>query len=145
MNDNRRQILDMLSAGQISAEQADRLIAALEKETSAAQPGASAEAQPGALPKYLRVVVESDEAHHEGGPAKVNVRVPFQLLRAGVKLAGIIPAPARTKVNAALREKGIEFDLGQIKPENLEELVNQLKDLTVDIDDKNNKVRVFCE
>ena len=32
MNDNRRQILDMLAAGQISAEQADRLIAALEKE-----------------------------------------------------------------------------------------------------------------
>jgi hypothetical protein len=145
MNDNRRQILDMLSAGQISAEQADRLIAALEKEPSAAQPGASAEAQPAALPKYLRVVVESEEGHHGGGPAKVNVRVPLQLLRAGVKLAGIIPAPARTKVNAALREKGIEVDLGQIKPENLEELICQLKDLTVDIDDKNNKVRVCCE
>jgi hypothetical protein len=145
MNDNRRQILDMLAAGQISAEQADRLIAALEKEPSGSQPGASAEAQPAALPKYLRVVVESEEGHHGSGPAKVNVRVPLQLLRAGVKLAGIIPAPARTKVNDALRERGIDFDLGQIKPENLEELVNQLKDFTVDIDDANNKVRVFCE
>jgi hypothetical protein len=145
MNGNRRQILDMLAAGQISAEQAERLIAALEKEPSTAQPGAGAEAQPGALPKYLHVVVEAEEGHHGGGPAKVNVRVPLQLLRAGVKLAGIIPAPARTKVNAALREKGIEFDLGQIKPENLEELINQLKDFTVDIDDANNKVRVCCE
>ena len=145
MNDNRRQILDMLAAGQISTEQAERLIAALENKPSATQPGASAEAQPGPLPKYLRVVVESEEGHHGGGPAKVNVRVPLQLLRAGVKLAGIIPAPARVKVNAALREKGIEFDLGQVKPENLEELINQLKDFTVDIDDTNNKVRVFCE
>ena len=145
MNDNRRQILDMLAEGQISAEQADRLIAALEKEPSAAQPGASAEAQPGALPKYLRVVVESEEGHHGSGPAKVNVRVPLQLLRAGVNLAGIIPIQARTRVNAALHEKGIEFDLDKIKPENLEELINQLKDFTVDIDDTNNKVRVFCE
>ena len=145
MNDNRRQILDMLAAGQISAEQADRLIAALEKEPSVSQPGASAVAQTGSLPKYLRVVVESEEGHHGGGPAKVNVRVPLQLLRAGVKLAGIIPAPVRSRVNDALREKGIDFDLGQIKPENLEELVNQLKDFTVDIDDANNKVRVFCE
>jgi hypothetical protein len=48
-------------------------------------------------------------------------------------------------VNAALHEKGIELDLNQIKPENLEEVLYQLKDLTVDIDDKNNKVRVFCE
>ena len=145
MNANRRQILDMLAAGQISAEQAERLIVALEKEPAAASPGPDAEAQPGPFPKYLRVVVESEEGHHGGGPAKVNVRVPMQLLRAGVKLAGFIPPQARTKVNAALREKGIEFDLGQIKPENLEELVYQLKDLTVDIDDANNKVRVFCE
>ena len=145
MNDNRRQILDMLAAGEITAEQAERLIAALEKEPSATPSGANAEAQPGALPKYLRVVVESEEGHHGGGPAKVNVRVPIQLLRAGVKLAGFIPPQARAKVNAALQEKGIGFDLSQIKPENLEELIYQLKDLTVDIDDANNKVRVFCE
>jgi hypothetical protein len=145
MNDNRRQILDMLAAGQISAEQAERLIAALEKQPSAVPPGAGAEAKPSTWPKYLRVMVEAEEGHHGSGPAKVDVRVPIQLLRAGVKLAGIIPPQARTKVNAALREKGIEIDLGQIKPENLEELVYQLKDLTVDIDDANNKVRVFCE
>ncbi|MEJ2008487.1 MAG: hypothetical protein P8Z30_10095 [Acidobacteriota bacterium] len=145
MNDNRRQILDMLAAGQISAEQAERLIAALETEPAATPPGASAEAQPGARPKYLRVMVEAEEGHHGGGPAKVNVRVPIQLLRAGVKLTGIIPPLARTRVNAALREQGIDLDLSQIKPENLEELLYQLKDLTVDIDDKNNKVRVFCE
>lgn len=91
------------------------------------------------------MVVESEESHHGGSPAKVNVRVPIQLLRAGVQLAGIIPPQARSKVNAALQEKGIELDLNQIKPENLEELIHQLKDLTVDIDDANNKVRVFCE
>jgi hypothetical protein len=39
----------------------------------------------------------------------------------------------------------VVLDLNQIKPENLEELVNQLNDLTVDVDQGSNKVRVFCE
>ncbi|HLY62821.1 MAG TPA: hypothetical protein VKV95_18915 [Terriglobia bacterium] len=145
MNENRKRILDMLAAGQINPEQAERLIAALEKETPAPQAGANTEPRSSAWPKYLRVVVEAEEGHHANGPAKVNVRVPFQLLRAGVKLASIIPPQARMKVNDALHEHGIELDLNQIKPENLEEVIYQLKDFTVDIDDKKNKVRVFCE
>ncbi len=145
MNENRRRILEMLAAGQINADQAERLIAALEKEPPAASPGDSSEWRQKAWPKYLRVVVEAEEGHHSDGPAKVNVRVPMQLLRAGVKLASIIPPQARVKVNEALHEQGIELDLSQITPENLEELIYQLKDLTVDIDDKNNKVKVFCE
>ena len=145
MNENRRRILEMLAAGQINAEQAERLIAALEKEPPVASPGDGLDSRRRDWPKYLRVVVEAEEGHHANGPAKVNVRVPMQLLRAGVKLASIIPPQARGKVNEALHEQGIELDLNQIKPENLEELVYQLKDLTVDIDDKNNKVRVFCE
>ena len=37
-------------------------------------------------------------------------------------------------MNDALHEKGIQFDLNQFKPENLEELIAQLKDLKDDID-----------
>ncbi len=144
MNENRRQILEMLAAGKITADEAERLIAALEKEP-AASPGNGAHSGPKASPQFLRVVVEAEEGKHGTGPAKVNVRVPMQLLRAGVKLASIIPPQARAKVDAALHEKGIGLDLNQIKPENLEELICQLKDLTVDIDDLKNKVRVFCE
>lgn len=146
MNENRKRILDMLASGQINVEEAERLIAAVEKEPAAASPQCeSADSRPKAWPKYLRVVVEAEEGHHANGPAMVNVRVPIQLLRAGVKLASIIPPQARIKVNDALHEQGIELDLNQIKPENLEEVIYQLKDFTVDIDDKNNKVRVFCE
>jgi hypothetical protein len=69
----------------------------------------------------------------------------MQLLRAGVRLASLIPAQAREHVNDAMREKGMIIDLNQIKPENLEEIIDQLNDLTVDVDQKSNKVRVFCE
>lgn len=140
MSENRRDILEMLAQGKITADEADRLLGLLEKETpGAAREGSSAKAQP----QYLRVVVESDEG--PGGPAKVNVRVPMQFLRAGVRLASLLPVQARGPVNDALRSQGVPIELSQIKPENLEELVDQLRDLTVDVDQPKQKVRVFCE
>ena len=147
MSENRRQILQMLSLGQITADEAERLIAALEKEAPSAASADQAESRPKARLKYLLVVVDSED---EGdGPTKVNIRVPMQLLRAGVKLAGLIPVRARDCVNNAMREHGMPFDLNQVRPENLEELIEQLEDLTVDVDQKNEKekvkVRVFCE
>jgi SHOCT-like protein len=143
MNENRLKILQMLSTGQISADEAERLIAALEKEPPASPPPAGFESNPKAKPKYLRVVVEP-EKEGQVGP-KVNIRVPVQLLRAGVKLGSLIPDQARIHVNEALHGHGLQFDLTQIKPENIEELIDHLKDLTVDVDDKDIKVRVFCE
>ena len=82
MNDNRRQILDMLAQGKITADEAERLIAALERgeRDPAARNGKF---------KYLRVLVDANDPLD--GPTKVNVRVPMQLLRAGVKLTGVIP------------------------------------------------------
>jgi hypothetical protein len=149
MNENRRQILEILSTGKISTEEAGRLIAAVEKESP---PSNGCDSAAKAKAKYLRVVVDSEEDGRDHGPVKVNVRVPMQLLRAGVKLAGLIPAQARDQVNAAMRDHGMAFDLSQIKPENLEEFVDQLNDLSVDVDvddaDKTKskvKVRVFCE
>ena len=143
MNENRMQILQMLAAGKITAEEAERLIAALGSESSATASEGATTAK--ARPKYLRVLVEADELGDGRGPTNVNVRVPMQLLRAGVKLVNLIPVQARDQVNVALREKGVEFDLSQIKPENLEEIVDQIGDMTVDVDNKEAKVRVFCE
>ena len=144
MNENRRQILEMLSAGKITADEAERLMSALET------PGAASTATNGATatvvkprPKYLRVMVHDESKG--SSPTEVNVRIPMQLLRAGVRLASLIPVQARDQVNDALREQGLQIDLTQIKPENLEELVDQLSELTVDVDDKHAKVRVFCE
>ena len=144
MNENRRQILEMLAAGQITAEQAERLLAALDKsETPPAGPAPESASKP--KPKYLRVLVRSEEGHNPNDPSTVNIRVPMQLLRAGVRLASLIPVQAREHINNAMRDKGVPFDIAQIRPENLEELVDQLDDLTVDVDQRNAKVRVFCE
>jgi hypothetical protein len=147
MSETRRQVLDMLAAGKITTEEAERLIAALERDVTPA-----AESRPAVRPKYLRVIVESDDPAESHGPVRVNTRVPMQLLRAGVKLANLIPPQARAQVDRALYEKGIPVDISGINATNLEEIVNQLEDLTVDVDlddldhkKQKVKVRVFCE
>jgi hypothetical protein len=136
MNDNRRQILDMLAQGKINSDEAERLIAALERSDLPTP------REPGAM-KYLRVLVDANDGID--GPTKVNVRVPMQLLRAGVRLTGVIPAHARDQVNDALRKEGIPFDINKLTPDNLEEMIEHLRDLSVDVDNEHAKVRVFCE
>jgi hypothetical protein len=146
MSENRKQILEMLSSGRVNADEADRLLAALETDNPQSSAGGSAK-NSGTL-KYLRVVVDAADPGADG-PVKVNVRIPLQLLRAGVRLAGLIPSQALHKANDALREQGVPIDLSQVKPENLEELIEQLHDLSIDVDahEKDGKVnvRVFCE
>jgi hypothetical protein len=155
MNENRRQILEMLATGKITADEAERLIAAVETErTSPAGEysgtlGGSNGATVKTRAKYLRVLVEADESMTGmKGQTTVNVRVPMQLLRAGVRLASLIPAQAHQQLDEALNRHGVPLTLSQIKPENLEELIYHLEDLTVDVDSSEGnatKVRVFCE
>lgn len=158
MNENRRQILDMLAAGKITTDEAERLLAALEPDSSqpvggfagtASGGNGSKNGKGGSRPKYLRVLVEADqEMTGLKGPTTVNVRVPMQLLRAGVRLAALIPQQAHDQLDEALSRHGVPLTLSQIKPENLEELIDHLEDLTVDVDGKDGnqtKVRVFCE
>ena len=91
MSENRRQILNMLAQGKITVDEAERLLSAVEREP-ASSVGESDEARRNDKVKYLRVVVDAQD--DEDGPTKVNVRVPMQLLRAGVKLSSIIPPRA---------------------------------------------------
>ena len=145
MSEDRRTILEMLATGRITADEADRLLAALDGARPAGGGAAGSDYPSTRTPtKYLRIAVDTDE-EGEGGPTKVNIRVPMQLLRAGVRLSSIIPPKARDQVNAAMRENGVPFDINQLKPENLEELVEQLGELTVDVDQERTKVRIFAE
>jgi hypothetical protein len=142
MNEHRREILEMLSTGKITADEAARLLAALDKGQSSGAAAASSETGARSQRKYLHVLVESEK---RGGPAKLNVRVPIQLLRAGVRLASLIPGQARDQVKDAMGGKNMIFDLSQVTPENLEEFVSQLNDVTLDVDRGNKKVRFSCE
>jgi hypothetical protein len=140
MNGDRKRILTMLGEGKITADEADRLLDALGRQPEVLEANPL---RPNA-PKYFRVEVFANDTAGEG-PTKVNVRIPMQLLRAGVRLSALIPASARTEVNAAMAREGIPFDINQLKPENLEDLIEHLADFRVDVDDEHAKVRVYCE
>lgn len=140
MSDERRKILDMLAQEKINVDEAERLLAALENLQHATN------LSPVPLSKgksrYLRVTVD-DKA--SGQDTQVDIRVPLQLLRAGIKLGSLIPKDARQKMDLAFDEKGFNLDLNNVKPENIEELIEGLSDLTVNVDDAGTKVRIFCE
>lgn len=143
MTEERRQILEMLAEGKINADEADRLLGALGGSSTTATATA---VQTKPSPKFIRVMVDAKEGKHDK-PVHVNLRVPIALLRAGVRLASLIPAVAQDKVNEELRKNGVDLDIKQIKPENINEVIDQLQDLTIDVDheDDDVKIRIFCE
>ncbi|RPJ01395.1 MAG: hypothetical protein EHM31_05890 [Candidatus Aminicenantes bacterium] len=141
MNEERRKILDMLAQGKITVEEADKLLAAVETGPGAGT-AAGTEASGRRSWKYLRVQVEPGPTSESGD--RVNIRVPFKLIRAGLKFAAFIPREAHARVNQAFKEKGMDIDLARITPQDLEEIVSNLDDMTVEVDGKD-KVRIFCE
>ncbi|MFJ6216657.1 SHOCT-like domain-containing protein [Streptomyces sp. NPDC092296] len=143
MNEQRRQVLEMLAEGKITADEAERLIGALERQQPDSAPRAASRPKP--RPKYLRLVVNAVDGSDGDGPSRVNVQIPLQLLRAGVRLASLIPPQALTKVNAELNRSGVPIDLTELKPQHIEELIEQLDEVIIDVDDHDAKVKVFCE
>jgi hypothetical protein len=136
MSEERRKILEMLADKKITVDDAEKLLAAV-SETTPPAAGSGARG-----PKYLRVLVEPAPGNKEGD--RVNVRVPLNLVRAGLKFASFIPPQVQEKVNAELKEKGVPFDLSRFNPQDVEALLVHLNDLTVEVEGKEN-VRVFCE
>lgn len=146
MNEERRKILDMLAQGKITAEEAEKLLDAVGAGPAGTAAGPGAESGGSSAGrccwKYLRVQVEPGPDSESGD--RVNIRVPFKLIRAGLKFAAFIPREAHDKVNKAFKEKGLDIDLARITPKDLEEILSNLDDMTVEVDGKD-KVRVFCE
>ncbi len=158
MSENEKKILEMLANKSISVDEAHRLLTALGPEGST--PGSTPVAETAAKtkPKYLRVTVvprpghqhhdeedEEDEEDEDDGAELINVRVPLSLIRAGMKLTSLIPREAGEKVSEALREKGVDLDVRNMKPEDLEEMIEALSELQVHVVSGKEVVKVCCE
>ncbi|MDH3214987.1 MAG: hypothetical protein OEN01_01695 [Candidatus Krumholzibacteria bacterium] len=135
MKEERRQILDMLAQGKITAEDAERLLDKLGVgHTGHATAPESAGRGGSSKLKYLRVKVDSSEGD------KVNIRVPLALIKTGIKLTAVLP----DDVNQKLGEQGV--DLGRLSELDSDELYESLRELQVDVDSgEGDVVRVFCE
>ncbi|MCF7634984.1 MAG: hypothetical protein LLF82_000450 [Dehalococcoides mccartyi] len=140
MSENAKKILQMLSEGKITVDQANKLLEALGNEDS--KPAQAAAITAKGVPKYLRVIINGTD---EDSNAKVNVRVPMALLRAGIKLASILPADATNEIDHNLKEKGVNFDFKNLREEDIEPLIEAMTEMEVDVDSEGSKVKVFTE
>jgi len=147
MTDNKKRILELLAQNKISADDAYRLLNAVDAGEGGRESPGRAGATVKEKAKYLRVtVLPTSDNEQSADVDRVNIRVPMSLIRAGIKLTSLIPPEARDKVNGALRDKGIDFDMRNLKPDDLEEIIEALSDLEVDVvGRKGEKVRVFVE
>ena len=128
MSENQKKILEMLADKKISDDEAYRLLSARKTETGAPESPAGGAGH-----------------QHDEGAELVNVRVPMSLIRSGMKFTSLLPAGARDKVTEALGEKGINLDMRNMKPEDLEEIIEALSDLEVKVVSDKEIVKVFVE
>jgi polyhydroxyalkanoate synthesis regulator phasin len=154
MSEDRARILNMLATGKITAEEAERLLDALDTRAPQAETAAAAPPTPApgtgmtgdptpllnALPKFLFVKVDSVEGD------KVDVKVPLALVRSGLKLTSLIPPQAMEQINQQMIDKGISIDFTNLKPEDIDDLIEALREMEVNVDAKNgDRVRVFAQ
>ncbi len=144
MDNNRRQILDMLAEGKIQVDGAERLlslVSANDEPIESGMPGGTGRSSG----KYPKESVEPGENADSDSPEQVNIHLSIALIRAGVKLAALIPSSSADSVNYELGKNGINSDIGNPKSPDLETLVESLQDLEVDVKDDRHKVRAFVE
>jgi hypothetical protein len=145
MSEDRSRILNMLAEGKITADEAERLLDALEARGSAAEasrePAIKGDPTPlfEALPKFLYVKVIAANGDN------VDVKIPIALVRSGLKLTSLIPPQAMDQINDSMSEHGMSVDFSNLKPEDIDELVEALRDMEINVDSKDgDNVRVYC-
>ena len=139
MDERRKKILNMLAEGKISAEEAEKLLDAIENIKSETNDSKSSEG--GKKPKFFCVRVDSDNPDKE----QVNIRIPLLLIKAGVKFHSLIPGHARHRVSGALHDKGFDFNLKDMDSKQLDEILKSLQECCIDVEKDNEKVKIYCE
>jgi len=146
MNENRRQVLDMLSEGKITVDEAERLLLLVDKEPSDGQRPKPETRNPSVTPRYIRIVVQPEsEGNGDDSPNLVNIRVPMAMLRAGMQLGALMPEMAASGINQALREKGIDIDVSRLKAQDIERLLEALQEFEVDVHTGDQRVLIYVE
>ncbi len=140
MSEQRKKILEMLAAGTINADEAERLLAALENNGAEQTTNKT---QIPKNPKFLHVKVEK-YLGSSGKHDNVDIKIPIILLKAGMKLGSMIPEDSKADLNEHLNGKGIHVDLNSIDSKDIDMIMVALSESSIDIDTDKEKVRIFC-
>jgi hypothetical protein len=134
MSEETRKVLDMLSSGKVSVQEAEQLLQAV------GAPGATADDKK-VEPRYFRILV--NKPAREGKKAEaVNIRVPMTVVRGGLRLGALLPGMlGKKKIQL---DNGTELDLSKVTYTDLEAMIKDIGELTVDVDG-DAQVRIRCE
>jgi hypothetical protein len=134
MSEETRQVLEMLSAGKVSVLEAEQLLHAVKA------PGHTADDKK-VEPRYFRILV--NKPAREGRKAEaVNIRVPMTVIRGGLRLGALFPGMlGKKKIQL---DNGLELDLSKVTYTDLEAMIKDIGELTVDVDG-DAQVRIRCE
>ena len=138
--EEKMRILNMVSEGKISPEEAEKLMNALEAEK--APVSASSGIYENLENKFLYIQVDPKNGKSSD---RVSVKVPFALVKAGLNISGLIPEEAHEKINESMGEKGFNFNFKDLNKENISDILKALEQFTVDIDTEDASVQVFCK
>jgi hypothetical protein len=132
MGDETRQVLEMLSNGKITVQEAEQLLQAVTGPTPDEKK---------AEPKYFRILVNKPAS--DGKKAEnVNIKVPISVVRGGLRLSSVFPGlMGKKKIQL---DNGTELDLSKIHYADLEAMIKDIGELTVDVDG-DAQVRIRCE
>src|SRR5262245_15878768 len=144
MSDETRRILDLLAQQKITVDEADPLLRAVARATDTDdRAAASAAATEPARARYFRINVH--KTGREGRRDQdVNLRVPIAILRSGLRLGTIIPG-LNDRMQARLRERGLDLDLGKVDANTIESLLKDLGELNIEVNEGQGHVRITCE
>jgi hypothetical protein len=134
MSEETRKVLEMLSNGKVSVLEAEQLLHAV------ATPGAAAEEKK-VDPRYFRILVNKPARDGKKAEA-VNIRVPMTVVRGGLRLGALFPGMlGKKKIQL---DNGTELDLSKVTYTDLEAMIKDIGELTVDVDG-DAQVRIRCE
>jgi hypothetical protein len=132
MSEETRKVLEMVSQGKVSVQEAEQLLQAVT--------GAADEKKP--EPRYFRILV--NKPAREGKKAEaVNIRVPITVVRGGLRLGALFPGMlGKKKIQL---DNGLELDLSKVTYTDLEAMIKDIGELSVDVDGGDAQVRIRCE
>jgi hypothetical protein len=133
MSEERRKVLEMVASGKVSVQEAEQLLEAVAAPTSTERAPA---------PRYFRILV--NKPARDGKKAEnVNIRVPMTVVRGGLRLGALFPGMLGKK--RIQLDDGTEIDLSKIHYTDLEAMIKDIGELTVDVDGDDAQVRIRCE
>jgi hypothetical protein len=135
MGEETRKVLEMLSEGKVTVQEAEQLLLAV-NTASVVSDDKKVE------PRYFRILV--NKPAREGKKAEaVNIRVPITVVRGGLRLSALFPGMlGKKKIQL---DNGTELDLSKVTYTDLEAMIKDIGELTVDVDGDDAQVRIRCE